>query len=133
RAVVRAVLPAQRRLKKTRSGRCEWWAAGSRKGAGQRWAITLAGSARRGAAGPGGDPVEAGRGQPGLAIPCRYLVVCRCKRVVMRYTRNGTREQDAARRRVPAWQANGAGGAGAGAPGRPRGPVAGEDPAGQRA
>ena len=48
----------------------------------------------------------------------------------MRYTRNGTREQDAAGGRIPAWQANGPGRAGAGAPSRPLGLAAGEDPAG---
>ena len=48
----------------------------------------------------------------------------------MRYTRNGTREQDAAGGRIPAWQANGPGRAGAGAPSGPLGLASGQDPAG---
>ena len=80
--------------------------------------------------GPGRAAAGAGSAGSGLAILCRYLVVCRCKRVVMRYTRNGTREQDAAGGRIPAWQANGPGRAGAGAPSRPRGVAASEDPPG---
>ena len=82
---------------------------------GYRWvalppvSLTLARPVHRGTPLPRRAVADAHPAGPGLAIRCRYLVVCRRKRVVLRYTGNGTRERHAARGRVPAGQANGAG------------------------